>query len=1432
MISDRFGQAPPAHGFEATHRAAKLFDNLSDTRPHPGFRAAIPWCVLAAGVALSFVIAQSAQRLVAEHVHEHFSHASEEMRSVVEHRMAQYESALRSGAALVLASDLVSRDEWHRFSVSLDIAQHFPGLEAVGYNEVVQAPELGRHERGVRAEGFPKYQVHPSGTRAIYIPILYFEPYNRRKEQVLGYDPWTDPARRAAMERAGDTGRPAMSGIVRLTHESQAGDRPGFLIYVPVYRHDLPLASVEQRSAALRGFVAGVFQIEGLMGAMFADRVKDLDVELYDGAQALPEKRFYAARAVDGKVGKFAADAPEMLLPLEIGGRTWTLRLRLRPDAVPAIEAALPPAVGLSCLAASLAFSLFLRTHLRIRLKAGQLAAAMTEELRASEERYRTLVEVAPDAIIVIDERGVIEQINPAGALLFGYRNDELIGRSVSALMPEPHRSAHLSYLARYLAGGKPSLIGTGRDVQAVRKDGSPVSVHVRVGVQRTKGGQIRFVGCVRDLSERLRTEQSLRERRALLRTVIETSKDGFYVADMAGRLLEVNDTYCEQSGYARDELLGMCVADLAVQDGPQQTSAHIDKIVHEGSDLFETRHRRRDGSLWPVEVSVTYFPEHGGRLVVFCRDITERRRSADELRTVLEEAGDFIGIADGQGRLMYVNPAGCKLLDCELAKVLAHTIVDLVAEEAQAGMAAHLDELRRTGRSQRSQWPMRTCSGNIRMVEIVARLLTDGRFLAVGRDLTDKHLVERQLEDERQRLRAFSSSSADWFWEMDGELRFSYFSDNAERILGVKQESMLGRTPRQLATRDGLNGPELIEAHLTRIEQHRAFRDFEYCVREGQGNLCWISVSGIPHFDANGGFKGYRGVAQLITARKAMELELDAHRNELERLVEARTKQLHMAEKRTVSILESAADGIYGVDNEGRFTFVNPAACRMLGYAAAQLIGHTVHAKIHHSHADGRHFPEDQCPIHHRPCIGKPHRLQHDIKWRADGQPLHVALASQPLLSDGQIVGAVVCFTDIHERLEAEAVLQNAKRTAESATRAKSEFLANMSHEIRTPLNGVLGLAQIGYRDSSGRGKAQDTFARILDSGKLLLTIINDILDFSKIEAGKLVVEEEPFDPAKVIEQTVQDVAILATTKSLRLATESTDLPVAVLGDPVRIAQILNNLLSNAIKFTPHGEVKLHASRDGASLVFAVRDTGIGIAPALLERLFQPFEQGDGSVTRKFGGTGLGLVISRRLAGLMGGTLDAESRPGQGSTFTLRLPLKESDRPLPLQQGPGQTGAHRLAGLRLLVAEDNAINQLVLEDLLQGEGAEVVLTDNGQEALDFVSHAARPFHAVLMDVQMPLMDGLEAARHLKQSHPGLPVIGQTAHALKEEMDKCLTAGMVATINKPIDLDTLVHTLLAHVSDVVNPSDGGDTVAPLSPPAESCIPLHSSVGRA
>ena len=475
------------------------------------------------------------------------------------------------------------------------------------------------------------------------------------------------------------------------------------------------------------------------------------------------------------------------------------------------------------------------------------------------------------------------------------------------------------------------------------------------------------------------------------------------------------------------------------------------------------------------------------------------------------------------------------------------------------------------------------------------------------------------------------------------------------------------------------------------------------------------------------------------ITARKQAEKKVRKMNASLERRVEERTLELGRAEADLRLLLESSASGLYGVDCAGRVTFMNPAACAILGVDAAQ------------------------------------------------------------------IVGAVVSFTDMTERRRLDEARENALHEAERLAKARSEFLSNMSHEIRTPLNGVLGVAQVGHRDLHANPIAREAFTKILESGRTLLGIVDNVLDFSRIEAGKVRVDATLVRLPDLLDEVVVSISPLAAAKNLglRVVREPGCLELCIT-DPMRVKQVLLNLMGNAVKFTERGEVVLNVGRDGNKLRFVVRDTGIGISPEQAERIFSAFEQADSSTTRRFGGTGLGLAICRRITELLQGTITMQSRPGAGSEFTVTLPLIEppAGAVAPSAHDLDSSGTRRierLGGLRILLAEDNEVNQMVVQAMLNKEGSTLVTVSDGAQAVDAVRQAgAGAFNVVLMDIQMPVMGGYEATRFIHEIDPDLPVIGQTAHVLQEAIEQCRAAGMVAHLAKPIDRHELIMTIMRH----------------------------------
>ncbi|WP_293386552.1 PAS domain-containing hybrid sensor histidine kinase/response regulator [Phenylobacterium sp.] len=465
-------------------------------------------------------------------------------------------------------------------------------------------------------------------------------------------------------------------------------------------------------------------------------------------------------------------------------------------------------------------------------------------------------------------------------------------------------------------------------------------------------------------------------------------------------------------------------------------------------------------------------------------------------------------------------------------------------------------------------------------------------------------------------------------------------------------------------------------------------------------------------------------------------------------------------------------------------------------------------------STTDPRDLPDVKAAWDRHCKDGAPYRPEYRIR-RSDDREVWVQGAVRYLTDeDGRPLRMVGALQNITDRKASERALVQAKEEAESATRAKSAFLATMSHEIRTPLNGVLGMAQ-----AMAMGEVTDQQRERLDvirqSGESLLAILNDVLDLSKIEAGKLELEQAEFDISELARGAHATFAATAQAKGLSFELKVDRAARGVyVGDSVRVRQILYNLVSNGLKFTETGGVKVAVGRKGGTLSIAVADTGIGVAPSKLASLFQKFEQADASTTRRYGGTGLGLAICRDLAELMGGGVSAESTLGEGATFTVELPLKRvaaaPSRPVPQAAEVREPVAG--VAIRLLAAEDNGMNQLVLRTLLQQVGVEPVIVGNGREAVEAWSR--EPWDLILMDVQMPEMDGPTAtgvirARERAEGRPRTPIVALTANAMSHQVAEYLRTGMDAFVAKPIE----AARLYAVIQSALERGQGAETAA-------------------
>ncbi|MCK6555156.1 PAS domain-containing protein [Candidatus Binatia bacterium] len=674
-----------------------------------------------------------------------------------------------------------------------------------------------------------------------------------------------------------------------------------------------------------------------------------------------------------------------------------------------------------------------------------------------------------------------------------------------------------------------------------------------------------------------------------------------------------------------------------------------------------------------------------------------------------------------------------------------------------------------------------------------------------------------RELEESEQRQSAVVRAVPVTLHRADvraGRVGAVWLSDNVERVTGFSRGELL--RPGAVAFWESRLHPDerdRVRRQLIDMLKHGAV-SLEHRWRCADGDYRWFLYQGVVRRGADGSAAEVVGSWLDITERKRVE------------------QTLAESEERLQLALRGSKDGVWDWDMASGSVYFSPRWTAMLGYEPEDLVGtiRTWEGLIHPDDAEQVRATWRGHMAGDVPSYEAEYRLRTKAgawRWvRVRGQVMARSPEGRPLRATGTL-------EDIHERKRMEEELQRAKAAAESANRAKSQFLANMSHEIRTPMNAIIGMTDLTL-DTQLTAEQHAYLEMVRSSADSLLRVINDILDFSKIEAGKLSLEYVPFHLAHHLDTTLQPLGVRASQKGVALVWDvHPDVPSELVGDPGRLCQVVVNLVGNAIKFTEQGEVTLRVDVADAQLPagpappgaeetgfalgdayawrtlhFSVRDTGLGISEHQQERIFSPFEQADASTTRRHGGTGLGLSISWQLVRMMGGYMWVESQPGQGSTFHFVLPFAVApahEGATPDVSRTSEVDADRQArgdgasadGLRILLAEDNFTNQQVVLSLLEKRGHRVTVASDGHEVLKALARAQ--FDVVLMDVQMPGLDGMEAAAAIRANEARngghVPIVAVTAHAMSGDADRFLAAGMDAYLAKPIDSRRLFEVL-------------------------------------
>lgn len=1053
-----------------------------------------------------------------------------------------------------------------------------------------------------------------------------------------------------------------------------------------------------------------------------------------------------------------------------------------------------------------------------------------------SRDLYRLMTKSPHAMFSISDPDGTLLFLSPSVKSLLGFDVAEAVGTDRLAYY-HPDDTPRLLALPQDDTGGK-------AQVRRMRhKDGHYVWFEISFEMVTDASGKVtRILGIANSVNEQKESEFALA-------VAQKAAKIGSWIWDMSRQRLQFSEAARRLYGYSLpegdisyEEFRGFIYPDdlpevdekAALSFGQGLPGSLSFRLIHPDGEVTAVH------SQWEAVAGPNGQPS---RLVGMMQDVTQQtemerqlRESERHNRLILENSLDLITRLDPAGNtILYCSPASRRLLGYEPHEMAGTSACSYLHPDDLPLLKEAEEQMDETGLNSSLTYRYRRKDGEYIWLETNSRYIygEDGtrEILAIGRDITERRRFEFMIQENEQRYKSLFEYNPAAVYSMN--LNGDYLTANAnlEVLSGYTLEELIGM----------YFGPIVAEKDMEKTLYHFNLaaqghpQNYDLTIIHKDGHEIEINTTNIPMIVDNQ-VVGVYGISRDIT--------------ESTRYVE----QIEKLSNEYTLILNAVSEGIFGLDRDGKVTFINPAGAYMLDFEYDDILGLSYRDIIHQTALDGVEYLPEEAPLLEAIGKGLSHQGKEAVLWRRDGSSFLASYQVTPLLDKGDYVGAVIVFRDVTDERE----ILRAKESAEKAAQAKSEFLAVMSHELRTPMNGIMGMTELLAQTELN--EEQQGYVDIIgNSSSSLLNILNEVLDFSKIEAGKMAIAHEPYSLGEILENVTELFRVKAREKNLELTcTVNPGVPEIVIGDAVRMRQVLVNLVSNAVKFTGSGGVSVEVSPEygavqgsPAALTVHVRDTGIGIDPRKRPYLFQSFSQLHPSINRKYGGTGLGLAICKKLIELMGGTIGVDSVPDQGSDFYFTLPTEmleqedgeakagqeeaagETDKPggpeaagkAERQREPGsgeeqvkapeqkqlreqdpvrERGRHsrptrpKFGPLRILVAEDHPVNQKLLRTILQKRGYEADLAENGEEAVKAVME--RQYDIVFMDVQMPVMSGLTAAARLKAMLPEarLPyIVAVTAYASKEDRERCMAVGMRDFISKPFLSSEIERVLLA-----------------------------------
>ena len=1034
----------------------------------------------------------------------------------------------------------------------------------------------------------------------------------------------------------------------------------------------------------------------------------------------------------------------------------------------------------------------------------GRLAAELAQRLKAEaqlaaeKQLLATTLTSIGDAVIVTDEKGAVSSLNAEAERLTGWRSDEASGKSLAdvfQIVNEQTRRPVENPVEKVLRLG--TVTGLANHTVLISKDGRETPIDDSAAPIRHDNGPILGVVLVfRDVTEQHHTQQQ----RAQLAAIVEYSGDAIFTKDLNGTINTWNASAQRLFGYDSTEIIGKPVTQLIPPEFLREEEEILERLKQgKASEWLETVRVAKDGRSIPVLLTSSPLKNATGEIIgasKIIRDISDLVRAREDLlrekellATTLTSIGDAVIVTDDQGQVTFLNDEAERLtgwssdeasgqplnevfhiINEKTRQPVENPVEKVIRMGGVVGLANHTVLIAKDGREipiDDSAAPIRQAGGPLFGVVLVFR------------DFTERKLTEQALREREERFHTMADNAPVMIWVRGTDKLCTWFNKQWLEFTGRTMEQELGN-----GWAEGVHPEDFDRCLKTYVESFDARQPFtmEYRLHRHDGEWRWLLDNGTPTFEGNDVFTGYIGSCIDVTDRKLVEVAL------------------RESETRLAGLIDSAMDAVIAVDAEQCIVLFNPAAERMFGCAASDVLGTSIDRFIpsslrgtHRQHIEN--FGRTGATSRRMGALGSLSGM------RASGDEFPIEASISHLTVAGEKLFTVI-LRDITERKLAEAERERLLRTeqelrvaAEDANRLKDEFLAIMSHELRNPLNVILGYSEIFLLSEEIKRSPQ--LLRMGEAVKrnalIQSRLVRDLLDLSRLRSGKISLNTETVSLLSAVHNAVETVRGEADAKQISIEILVPEEALFVEGDPVRLEQIVWNLLNNSVKFTPAGgRIKLQLTTEHEQALLTVEDTGQGIDPAFLPHVFELFRQADASTSRAQSGMGIGLAIARQLVDLHNGTISAFSAgKNQGAAFTLKLPLSLKPK-MPFAIADLTVTLEKIS---VLVVDDSEDTSEMLAHLLKMSGAVVKGATSGEEGLRIM--AEEEFDVVLSDISMPGMDGFEFLRNLRRL-PGrseVPVLALTGFGRPEDIERARAEGFYSHITKPFELEALISVL-------------------------------------